>query len=176
MKSLLLLLLQVFVTATARTLDLATALIQETGVLLIVSPEMKGQLLERFDKYIFPADKVAVTDISSRCKMFSLIGPAADDVLQEIGGVRGGGGRGRRGDWGRGRGEGGREEGERGDRAEGGRGGGKRGEGGRGGRGEEGGGEGGEGRVGEGKRGGGQGRVRESSGEGGGEKYLQGDG
>jgi folate-binding Fe-S cluster repair protein YgfZ len=78
---------QVFVTATGRCLDLATALVQDSGVLLLVSPAMKQQLLERFDKYIFPADKVAVADISPRTKMFTLLGPGAAEVLQEVAGV-----------------------------------------------------------------------------------------
>lgn len=49
---------QVFVTAQARTLDLATCLVQGSGVLLLVSPGMKQGILQRLDKYIFPGDKV----------------------------------------------------------------------------------------------------------------------
>ncbi|KAF5828447.1 hypothetical protein DUNSADRAFT_17597 [Dunaliella salina] len=49
---------QVFVTASARTLDIGTVLINQSNTLVITSPETKQQLLERFDKYIFPADKV----------------------------------------------------------------------------------------------------------------------
>lgn len=50
---------QVFVTAQARTLDLATCLVQGSGVLLLVSPGMKQDILQRLDKYIFPGDKVS---------------------------------------------------------------------------------------------------------------------
>jgi folate-binding Fe-S cluster repair protein YgfZ len=50
----------VFVTATARTLDLASAYVMPNQVLLSVSPSMKQPLLERMDKYIFPGDNVQV--------------------------------------------------------------------------------------------------------------------
>lgn len=49
---------QVFVTAQARTLDLATALVNQESIMVIVSPGTKEALLQRFDKYIFPADQV----------------------------------------------------------------------------------------------------------------------
>ena len=52
--------MQVFVTATGRCIDLATAIVGETHVLLIVSPSMREELLQRFDKFIFPADRVKV--------------------------------------------------------------------------------------------------------------------
>ncbi len=57
----------VFVTATARALDLVTALVMQGQVLLLVSPSMRQQLLERFDKYIFPGDRVEIADVSDRC-------------------------------------------------------------------------------------------------------------
>ncbi|KAI8474828.1 MAG: hypothetical protein J3K34DRAFT_517910 [Monoraphidium minutum] len=76
----------VFVTATARCLDLATALVGENQIMLIVSPSMREALMQRFDKFIFPADKVEVSDVSSRCRMFTLVGPKAGDILRELGG------------------------------------------------------------------------------------------
>ena len=48
---------QVFVTAQARTLDLASCLVQETGVLVIVSPRMRHALRERLDKFILYGDE-----------------------------------------------------------------------------------------------------------------------
>ncbi len=51
---------QVFVTAQARTIDLATVLAQGSGLLVLVSPGMKQQLVERLDKYIFPGDQVGM--------------------------------------------------------------------------------------------------------------------
>lgn len=78
---------QVFVTATARCLDLATALVLENSVMLLVSPTMKQQLLQRFDKVIFPADDVTVNDVSDKCRMLTVLGPQADDVMKQLAGV-----------------------------------------------------------------------------------------
>lgn len=78
---------QVFVTATARCLDLATALLLGNSVMLLTSPSMKQPLLERLDKYIFPADQVTVNDVSDKCSMLTLMGPQADDVMTELAGV-----------------------------------------------------------------------------------------
>jgi folate-binding Fe-S cluster repair protein YgfZ len=83
-----LLLLQVLVNAQARCLDLATALVLDSSVMLLVSPAMKQPLLQRLDKYIFPADDVTVNDVSERCGMLTIMGPQADDVMQELAGVR----------------------------------------------------------------------------------------
>lgn len=74
-------------TSTARCLDLATALVLDSSVMLIVSPSMKATLLQRLDKYIFPADDVTVTDVSGKCCMLTLMGPQADDVMKELAGV-----------------------------------------------------------------------------------------
>jgi len=57
---------QVFVTATARCLDLATALVMDNQVMLLVSPSMREALLQRFDKFIFPSDKVEVRGLEGR--------------------------------------------------------------------------------------------------------------
>jgi folate-binding Fe-S cluster repair protein YgfZ len=43
----------VFVTSTARTIDLATAYVTEDAVLLLVSPNRRHQLTEWLDRYIF---------------------------------------------------------------------------------------------------------------------------
>lgn len=52
---------QVFVTSTARCLDLATALVLPSSVMLLLdSLEGKDAIRGRLDKYIFPADKVTV--------------------------------------------------------------------------------------------------------------------
>lgn len=48
---------QVFVTAQARCIDIATVYAQPSGALVVVSPSLKAQLLERLQKYIFSADK-----------------------------------------------------------------------------------------------------------------------
>lgn len=53
---------QVFVTSTARTLDLATALVNEKSILVLTSAAMKQPLLERLNKFIFPADQVEASE------------------------------------------------------------------------------------------------------------------
>jgi len=49
--------MQAFVTAQARTIDLATVYAQPSGVMVLVSPGMKQQLMQRLDKHLFPTDK-----------------------------------------------------------------------------------------------------------------------
>lgn len=75
----------VFVTSTARTLDLATAYITEDSVLLLVSPNRREKLLQWLDRYIFFADKVKLADITNQTAAFSLLGPKSDELLQQIG-------------------------------------------------------------------------------------------
>ena len=43
----------VFVTSTARTIDLATAYVMEDAVLLLVSPNRREKLMKWLDQYIF---------------------------------------------------------------------------------------------------------------------------
>lgn len=75
----------VFVTSTARTIDLATAYVSEDAVLLLVSPNRREFLMEWLDRYIFFADKVQLKDITSETAAFSLIGPKSDAILQQLG-------------------------------------------------------------------------------------------
>lgn len=75
----------VFVTSTARTIDLATAYVTEDAVLLLVSPNRRQQLLEWLDRYIFPMDRVELKDVSSETATFTLIGPESDRLLQNLG-------------------------------------------------------------------------------------------
>lgn len=82
-------LLQVFVTATARCLDIATALVLENSIMLLVSPSTKQQLVQRLNGVIFPADDVTVMDVSDKCRMLTVMGPQADDVMQQLAGVSG---------------------------------------------------------------------------------------
>ena len=46
----------VFVTPTARTIDLATAYVTESAIFLLVSPTRCQKLVEWFDRYLFPMD------------------------------------------------------------------------------------------------------------------------
>ena len=76
----------VFVTSTARTLDLATAYATEDAVIMLVSPHRRQQLLTWLDKFIFPFDKVELEDISAAYAVFSLIGNGSKDLLSKIAG------------------------------------------------------------------------------------------
>lgn len=75
----------VFVTSTARTIDLVTAYILEDAVLLLVSPNRRASLIKWMDRYIFFADKVKLEDLSSSTAVFSLIGPEGGALLQKLG-------------------------------------------------------------------------------------------
>lgn len=75
----------VFVTSTARTIDLASSYIKDDAVLLIVSPNRREYLMQWLDKYIFFADKVELSDITEETAAFSLIGPKSETIIQELG-------------------------------------------------------------------------------------------
>ena len=57
----------------------------EDAVLAIVAPNRRQYLLEWLDRFIFPFDKVEVTDISSDYALFTLIGAESDRVLSQLG-------------------------------------------------------------------------------------------
>lgn len=75
----------VFVTSTARTLDLATAYVTENAVLLLVSPNRRKFLIDWLDRYIFFADRVQLNDITPQTATFSLIGPQSNRIVQQLG-------------------------------------------------------------------------------------------
>jgi tRNA-modifying protein YgfZ len=75
----------VFVTSTARTIDLATAYILEDAVMVIVSPHRRDQLMQWLDRYIFFGDKVELKDITADTAMFSLIGVQSSALLAKLG-------------------------------------------------------------------------------------------
>jgi folate-binding protein YgfZ len=73
----------VFVTSTARTIDLVTAYVQEDRILLLVSPSRQEQLLAWMDRFLFPMDKVELANISSKYAIFSLFGAKTPNLLAE---------------------------------------------------------------------------------------------
>ena len=73
-----------FVTSTGRTIDLATAYITEDAILVLVSPNRIQYLMQWLDKFIFPFDKVQLTDISSDYAIFNLLGAESHIVLQKL--------------------------------------------------------------------------------------------
>jgi tRNA-modifying protein YgfZ len=75
----------VFVTSTARTLDLATAYVQDDAVLLLVSPGYSQTLMEWMDKYIFFADRVELKDLTDTTATLSLLGAESQRMLERLG-------------------------------------------------------------------------------------------
>ncbi|MGB3493295.1 MAG: hypothetical protein WBA57_11240 [Elainellaceae cyanobacterium] len=75
----------VFVTSTARTIDLATAFATEESVLLLSSPGSNDRLIKWMDRFIFFADKVKLTDLTDSTAAFTLIGPNSAALLSKIG-------------------------------------------------------------------------------------------
>jgi tRNA-modifying protein YgfZ len=75
----------VFVTSTARTIDLATGLILDEEVLLIVSPNRRKYLFDWLDKYIFFADRVKLKDVTDTLSSFTLMGAESASVLVQLG-------------------------------------------------------------------------------------------
>ena len=75
----------VFVTSTARTIDLATAYITDDSVLLLVSPQRRHKLMEWMDRYIFPMDKVKLEDVTEATTAFSLLGNKSSQLMESLG-------------------------------------------------------------------------------------------
>ncbi len=75
----------VFVTSTARTIDLVTVYAMEDALLLLISPNRRQFLMEWLDRYIFFADKVQLSDITDATASFSLIGPESDKIVEQLG-------------------------------------------------------------------------------------------
>lgn len=75
----------VFVTSTARTLDLVSAFVQTDSVLLLTHPSCRESLLKWMDRFIFFADKVKLTDRTEETVTFSLLGPQSSELLTRLG-------------------------------------------------------------------------------------------
>lgn len=75
----------VFVTPTARTIDIPHAWIMKNAVLLVVSPTTLKSISEMLAKYIFFADKVEIHDITTDTSLFALLGPKSNQVMESLG-------------------------------------------------------------------------------------------
>jgi tRNA-modifying protein YgfZ len=74
----------VFVNSTGRTLDLVTAYILEEAIWIKVSANRRQFLFNWMDRFLFPMDKVDLTDISEQYISVSLVGKQSDDFLQKL--------------------------------------------------------------------------------------------
>ncbi|MER3432326.1 MAG: folate-binding protein YgfZ [Leptolyngbya sp. ERB_1_1] len=75
----------VFLTSTARTIDLTTAYVLEDSILLLVSPGIGEKLMTFLDRYIFFSDKVKLTDITEQTVAFSLLGAKSHAIIKTLG-------------------------------------------------------------------------------------------
>jgi hypothetical protein len=75
----------VFVTATARTLDLVTGYVEPEAVLLLTSPNQADALIAWMDRYIFFADKVKLENLTASTFAFTVLGPDADQMMTRLG-------------------------------------------------------------------------------------------
>jgi folate-binding protein YgfZ len=75
----------IFVTSTARTLDLVTAYLTKDAILLLVSPNRSEQLFSWMDRYIFPMDRVELANLTGTKAIFTLLGPDSQNLLSNLG-------------------------------------------------------------------------------------------
>ncbi|MGK7929281.1 MAG: folate-binding protein YgfZ [Spirulina sp.] len=75
----------VFVSSTARTLDLATVYATEAELLLLLSPGQNPSMMKWLDRYLFPMDRVKLADLSEEMAIFTLMGEGSDDFGQTLG-------------------------------------------------------------------------------------------
>lgn len=75
----------VFVTSTARTIDLVQVYIQETDILLLTSAATRDSLVGWMDRFIFPFDKVILKNTTTQTSTFHCIGPESHVVLKALG-------------------------------------------------------------------------------------------
>jgi len=75
----------VFVTSTGRTIDLTTAYLLEDTVQLLVSPNRHQHLLQWLDRFIFPADRVQVADVTDQVAVLRMIGAGSNALLTSLG-------------------------------------------------------------------------------------------
>ncbi|KAL8520950.1 hypothetical protein ACS0TY_011483 [Phlomoides rotata] len=74
----------VFVTPTARTIDISHAWVMKNAVMLVVSPMTGGSITEMLKKYIFFSDKVEIQDITKQTSMCVLLGPKSNKIMEDL--------------------------------------------------------------------------------------------
>ncbi|XP_044460935.1 putative transferase At1g60990, chloroplastic [Mangifera indica] len=74
----------VFVTPTARTIDIAHAWMMKNSIMLVLSPQTCGRISEMLNKYIFFADKVEIQDITKQTSLFILLGPKSKELMSNL--------------------------------------------------------------------------------------------
>ncbi|KAF6152805.1 hypothetical protein GIB67_004634 [Kingdonia uniflora] len=74
----------VFVTPTARTIDIAHAWIMTSAITLVMSPITCRRITEMLNKYIFFADKVEIHDITKQTCFFVLVGPKSNQLMENL--------------------------------------------------------------------------------------------
>ncbi|KAF3788140.1 putative transferase [Nymphaea thermarum] len=74
----------VFVTPTARTIDISHAWVLKNAVLLHVSPETCSSIIDMLNRYIFFSDKVEVQDLTKTTCFFTLMGPKSSEVISNL--------------------------------------------------------------------------------------------
>ncbi|GAV61176.1 GCV_T domain-containing protein/GCV_T_C domain-containing protein [Cephalotus follicularis] len=74
----------IFVTPTARTIDIAHAWIMKNAIMLVVSPVTCGSIIDMLNKYIFFADKVEIQDITKQTCFFILAGPKINQLMSNL--------------------------------------------------------------------------------------------
>ncbi len=75
----------VFVTSTARTIDLTTVYLTDEALLILTSPGQDQRLMDWMDRYIFPADQVSLANLTADTAIFSLVGAGSAAVLKNLG-------------------------------------------------------------------------------------------
>ncbi|KAK3184865.1 hypothetical protein Dsin_032151 [Dipteronia sinensis] len=74
----------VFVSPTARTIDIAHAWIMKNAIMLVVSPRTCESITDMLNKYIFFADKVEIQNITKQTCLFVLVGPKSNQVMENL--------------------------------------------------------------------------------------------
>ncbi|XP_019057619.1 PREDICTED: putative transferase At1g60990, chloroplastic isoform X1 [Tarenaya hassleriana] len=74
----------VFISPTARTIDIAYSWVMKNSVVLVVSPTTCGSITEMLNKYIFFADKVGIQDITKQTSLLVLAGPKSNQIMANL--------------------------------------------------------------------------------------------